>query len=474
MRPSITFPAPGDARSYWLQEALANEPGDPCPQLTRDVEADVCIIGGGYAGMWTALELSASEPSPRIIVLEADICGGGASGRNGGFISPAWYDLEALCRLFGEGPAIELATAYSEQVAGIGEFCEQESIDCWFHAEGALTISSDWQSGYADAVDFLQARGLDEHMVKIDERAVRAIVDTPVARSGILFQPTATIQPARLARGMRRVLLQRGVRIFEDTPGHLEAGSNPARIVAPSGTVTAEHVVLTTGAWATGNPGFRTRLVNVVDCVVATEPIPDKLQEIGWDSHIGLSDARDWIYYLRRTEDDRIVIGGGSGKVTFGGKIGRAVTHDRRLAEDTARGLAWFFPQLKGVKFDYAWGGPMDFSASFTPFFQRLNPGNVFAGLGFSGHGLAATRVGGKILSSLVLGRDDRWSQLPVVGPPLGHLPPEPLRWPIAQLGAWAISSSGLIREHGGADRRIRRLIASGPERYRDRVKGRR
>ena len=469
--PAIEMPTPGSARSFWLQEALAFDPGDPCPPLRGRDTADVCVVGAGFAGLWTAAELVTREPGLRVAVIESDICGAGASGRNGGFIVPSWFDLPEICRIFGDAPGIDLAKAFDEQTDEIGAFCAEHSMDVWYHKDGSLEFISDWQDDHADVLSFLASRGLGDHMVRVDADTARSYADSPIAAGGIFEPDAATIQPARLARALRGFLLNRGVRIYEETPARSVRAGNPAVVVTPGGEIAAGQVVLTIGAWGAGWPGYRTRLSNVADYVVATEPIPDLLDEIGWRTHVGFGDARYWIYYLRKTDDHRIVIGGGAGRAMFGGKVGREATHVRSVAEVAARGLTWFFPQLEGVRFEYAWGGPMDMSRSFVPFFH--SKGNVHAGLGFSGHGVAPTRVGGKILASLVLGTEDRWSSLPVVGPPLGHWPPEPVRWPLARMGIWAIVSRDRAMERTGKDPFVRGLMSQVPQWMRKLVKKR-
>jgi glycine/D-amino acid oxidase-like deaminating enzyme len=180
------------------------------------------------------------------------------------------------------------------------------------------------------------------------------------------------------------------------------------------------------------------------------------------------------LYYLRTTDDGRIAIGGGTTGVVYGGNVGRRATHDRRIAEASARGLLWLFPQLEGVRFTHAWGGPIDQTASFTPFFRTVRPGNVHAGLGFSGHGLAQTKIGGGILASLVQGVRDEWTSLPVVGPEVAKAPPEPLRWPLVRAAVWGLET-GDAREDAGRRRgAIRTLVGDAPIRYRDRLRARR
>ena len=197
--------------------------------------------------------------------------------------------------------------------------------------------------------------------------------------------------------------------------------------------------------------------------MVATEPIGDRIgDDLGWTGWTGIADGRELLYYLRKTDDGRIAIGGGSTGVLWGGSIGRRATHDRRVAEYAARGLLWMFPQLEGVRFTHAWGGPIDMTASFLPFFDTWPSGNVHAGLGFSGHGLSQTKLGGRILASLVLGETDAWSTMPVVGPPIGFAPPEPIRWPLVRAAVWGMES-GIVPTRPGVDIDRSSGCCSGP-----------
>jgi glycine/D-amino acid oxidase-like deaminating enzyme len=464
-------PQPGDVRSFWLQEALAADPGEPCPPLRGRVGADVCIVGGGFAGLWTAHELLDREPGLRIALLEADICGGGASGRNGGFLSSSWHDLPALCHLYGEEPGLRYAQALADQVGAVGEWCSRNRVDAWFHHEGVLGLETNPEQlgAHAEALELSRRLGLDVMQpLGVDE--TRRYVDSPAAVGGVFVRDNAIVQPARLARGLRRVALERGVHIFEGTRVGALDHRRPAVVSTGAGAVRADHVVLTIGAWATGWPGFRTRLGNIADYVVATEPIPDRLREIGWTSGVGIADARDMLYYLRPTDDHRIAIGGGSTGVLYGGTIGRGATKLRGVADVAARGLLYLFPQLEGVRFTHAWGGPIDMSASWTPFFRTLDPGNAHCGLGFSGHGLAATKLGGKTLASMVLGVQDEWSELPVVGDALARTPPEPLRWALVRSAVWGMGRHDRAADAGRRPGVISRALTRAPLAYRERA----
>jgi glycine/D-amino acid oxidase-like deaminating enzyme len=464
-------PAPGAARSFWLQEALGHDPGVPCPPLTTHVAADVCIVGGGFAGLWTAIELSARDPSLRIVLLEQDICGGGASGRNGGFFSSSWWDAPAICALFGEDEGMRYLHALARTVTEVGTWLDAHGVDAWYHHDGILRVATAaWQvePDGSTVEGFLRARGLGDRLGAIPLEEARAIADSPRFVDASFLPDGAVVQPARLARGLRRVALERGAHVFERTRVIGLDRSRPAVVRAMHGAVKASQVVLATGAWAAGWPGFRRSFGVVVDQVVATEPIPDRLAEIGWTSQTGIGDGRELLYYLRPTDDGRIVIGGGALGVVFGGRAdGRAVTHDRRVADAAARGLLWMFPQLEGVRFTHAWGGPIDQTATFLPFFRTLEPGNVHVGLGFSGHGLAQTMLGGRILASLVQGVRDEWSSMPVVGTER-RSPPEPFRFPAVWLSARALERGDRRADDGRPRGALLDAIGYAPLWYRE------
>jgi glycine/D-amino acid oxidase-like deaminating enzyme len=461
-------------RSFWLEEALADDPGAPCPPLRGRVTADVCICGGGFAGLWTAYELTEREPSLEVVLIEADICGAGGSGANGGFFSSSWTDLASLCRIFGEEAGVRYATALGDEVAALGDWIARHEARIDFHHEGILYArAGDWQA-VPDPETFrlLAAYGLSDRLREVDADEARRVADSPRFVGGVVTPDLATVQPAKLARELRRVLLERGVRIFENTPmvdlRTIDAALRgaPVSVETPAGHVVADQVVLTIGAWGVERPEYRRAFAVATDFMVVTEPIPRLIEEIGWTTHRGVADRREMLYYLRRTDDDRIAIGGGALGVVFGDRIrGRAVT-SRRLAEVAAAGLGWLFPPLEGVRFTHAWSGPMDVTPPGLPFFHTWSQGNVHAGLGFSGHGLVPTRVGGKTLASLVLGADDEWSRLPVVGPPLVSVPPEPLRWPLVSAAAWAYERGDRAAQHGRRPGIVAQVASAAMDRY--------
>ena len=463
---------PVGPRSWWLEEALRDDPGAACPPLAGEVSADVCVVGGGFAGLWTAYELTERAPSLQVVVLEADVCGAGGSGANGGFFSPSWTLLAALCHTFGEEGGVRYATALADQVGELGEWVARHAARVDFQHEGILFArAGEWQARAGEeTVRLLASHCLEDRLVEVDAAAARSVADSPRFVGGLTMPDLATVQPAKLARELRRVLLERGVRIHEGTPmTRIDAGA-PRCVATAAGRVAATDVVLTTGAWAVRQPHFRRAFAVCVDFMVVTEPIPERLQEIGWRTHTGIADSRELSFYLRRTEDDRIAIGGGAIGAAYGGRFGGRALTSPRLAAVAARGLSWLFPCLEGVRIDAAWSGPMDMTPASVPFFESSLDGHLHAGLGFSGHGLTATKLGGKTLASLVLHEDDEWSRLPVVGPPFAYVPPEPVRWPLVWSVAWANESGDLARERGGSRGFVRSAVVRAFDAYASRT----
>jgi glycine/D-amino acid oxidase-like deaminating enzyme len=296
-------PIPGLRRAWWLREALAADTSPiPAPPLSGQLHVDVAIIGGGYTGMWTAWFLGEMAPGMKIAILESDICGGGPSGRNGGFLHGWWEQLPYLVEHYGRQAGLQLATAADEVVEGIGGWCSDNEVDAWFTPRGYLRVNAfpatpyDWE-GLPDELARLGAPGVLRHVEPAD---VQHICASPAFREGLLMASAATIQPARLARGLRRVLLERGVGIHEGTRVQFLDYGRPIRLSTPWGFVAADQVVLAANAWASGWPGFRTRMLAWGSYMVITEQIPDRLREIGWTGGEALADSRFTISYSER------------------------------------------------------------------------------------------------------------------------------------------------------------------------------
>ena len=438
------------ARSYWLQEALRHD-RDEAPALEGEARADVAIVGGGYCGLWTALELKERDPSLDVAVIEADICGGGASGRNGGFLMTWWVKFLSLEKLCGTERALMLARAAADNVGEIGAFCSGAGIDPHYRRDGWLwTATGPAQVGaWRDTVEALERRQV--HAFKeldADEVAGRSGSGANIA--GVFEADAATVQPALLARGLRRVALERGVRIYEHSPMTALDRVRPPMVRTPKGTLRAERVVLAMNAWGVRFKELRRRIVVVGTDMVATAPAPERLAELGLDDAVAISDSRLGVRYWRTTVDGRIALGLALGRFAFGGRVGAGFEGESARADEVAANLYELYPALADVPIASSWTGPIDKSASGIPFFGHLGGREDIAyGIGFSGNGVGPTRIGGRILASLALGADDEWTNCGLVDATLGTFPPEPVRFVGAHMVRSAIRAKERAEDEG-------------------------
>jgi len=276
---------PGRQRSWWLREALAAEgEARECPPLNRDVNADVVIVGGGYSGLWCAYFLTERRPDLRVVVLEQDICGGGPSGRNGGFASGWWDELDGLVTLYGAEAAVRACRAISASIEAIGEFCERHAIDAWYRRAGYLFAATGplQEAACREMVRMAGEVGAPEELRELTAEEVQQRCASPAFRTGAFMADGASVQPASLARGLRRVVLERGVSIHEGTPViRLEPGPPPVA-VTPGGSVRAPKAVLAVNAWATGWRQLSRRLVAWSSYIVLTAPAPERVAAVNW------------------------------------------------------------------------------------------------------------------------------------------------------------------------------------------------
>jgi putative aminophosphonate oxidoreductase len=449
----------GVRRSVWLTEALADG-FEASPRLQGDVDADVCIVGGGYTGLWTALRLKEAEPALDVVVVEAGLCGGGASGRNGGFVLSWWSKFITLAKACGTEEALRLAGASAWAVAEIGTFCAAHGIDAHYRGDGWMwSATNRAQLGsWLPTLEALSRVGAEPFRpTDAEETAKRT--GSSVHVGGVLEHSGATVQPALLALGLRRVALERGVRIFEGSPmtglERAEAaepgGSGRPLVRTAKGSVKADRVVLAMNAWAVRFRQVRRSIVVVGSDIVSTEPIPDRLAEIGWTDGLCISDSRLLVHYYRTTQDGRIAFGKGGGQVGFDGRVGRRFEGPSPRRRQVERAFRFVYPMLSDVKVASSWTGPIDRSRNGLPLFDRLHgQPDVVYGVGYSGNGVGPSFVGGRILASLALGVKDEWSECGLVGSHPRGFPPEPARHLGALVVRAAIAHKERVEDRGG------------------------
>jgi glycine/D-amino acid oxidase-like deaminating enzyme len=441
------------AHGYWLEEAGSVV---AAPPLAGDVSADVVVIGGGYAGLWTAWQLR--ERGASVVLLEADVCGHGPSGRNGGFCETLWTHLPSLVERFGRTRALEIATASADSVAAIGAWCETQGVDAWFRREGYVMAST--APAHDAVLDGVLAVAPPERVRALDAAAVRARCDSARFRRGIYVEDDATVQPARLALGLRARVREAGVSVFEHSRVRaLRAGSEVVAETA-GGRVRAGAAVLTVNAATRGFRPLRGRVSVTSSHIVLTEPVPDVIERIGWTGGECITDARTFVHYFRTTADGRIAFGWGGGRLAAGARLGGRVEVDPEVAQLTHEHLVEMFPDLAGRAITHAWGGPIDVSPSHLPQIGTLDGAPVHYAFGFTGNGVGPCHLAGRVLAALAAGEP---APLALVDPEPALVPPEPLAWAGGSLVRRALLRKERLEEAGRTVDPLTRAVAAAP-----------
>ncbi|WP_344619558.1 FAD-dependent oxidoreductase [Dactylosporangium salmoneum] len=411
--------------SFWMS-VLPEAPARPA--LPGDADADVCIVGAGYTGLWTAYYLAVADPSLRIVVLEAQTAGFGASGRNGGWCSALFpKSVAALERSYGRERALALNAAMEASVDEVGRVAAAEGIDCDYAKGGTVVLAR-------TPVQLERARHEAEEAAGygIDLRLLSAAEATErVGATGVLgatFTPhCAAIQPAKLVRGLAAACERRGVRIFERTP---VTRLTRRRAETPHGTVRAPIVVRATEGFTPRLPGLRRAIAPVYSLMIATDPLPASFwAAAGLAGRETFSDHRHLIIYGQRTADDRLAFGGRGAPYHYGSAVDPSFDLEPRVFAELRRVLGELFPSLGDVPVAHTWGGPLgiarDWMASVG---LDAATGLAWAG-GYVGDGVGTANLAGRTLAHLIRGIDSDLVGLPWVGHRSPPWEPEPLRW---------------------------------------------
>ena len=427
---------------------------EPAAQLEGELEADVAIVGGGYTGLWTALALKERDPDLAVVVLEAEECGLGPSGRNGGFVHGYWSHLPRLRERFGDEGALAVAHAGDRIVPGIRDFCERHQADVWLREGGMLRVSAAraQDAAVGDEVEAARELGNPEEAVLLEGEALAERIRSPRFRKGVFMRDGATVQPARLVRALRRAVLACAPVHEHSRVTRIDDG----RVETAHGRLRAKDVVVATNAAAAGWKPLSRRLTVFGSYVVLTEPVPELLEQIGWTGGEAVFDGRMFLHYFRTTNDGRVLMGSGSGPIGYGGRLDTRFTEDAATGARAEQGLRRLLPGLADARITHSWGGPIDVSSDHLPFFGTVPGTRIHYGAGYSGHGVGPSWLGGQILARLVQGVDDELTRLPLVTRRVPKLPPEPLR----RLGGGLVRASIMACEEAEEEGRRPSLAA--------------
>jgi glycine/D-amino acid oxidase-like deaminating enzyme len=432
-----------DPPSWWWAQ-LGGLP-EPRPPLEGDREADVCIVGAGYTGLWTALELCRADPSLDVVVLEREVAGFGASGRNGGWVLGEVSIGSRMRAAAGDGAVAELDRAAQQTVDEVGSACAREEIDCDFVKGGSLTVA---QTAPQLARLRTAARG---EMLDAEQAAARVRV---AGMRGARFTPhCARVQPAKLVRGLAAAAERRGATIHERTPA---LALEPHAVRTPNGTVRARWVVRATEGYTAALPGLRRTLLPLWSSMIVTEPLDAATwEQIGWDGRETIDDAAHVYCYLQRTADDRIAIGGRGRPYLFGSGTDRANGVPDTTVRHLRARLARLFPALRDTPIAHAWAGVFGVSRDWAAAVHcDRQSGMCWAG-GYAGEGVAAANLAARTLRDLVLGHDTELTRLPWVAHTAPDWEPEPLRWLAVQAVYGGLRAADAIEDRTGRPSRL-------------------
>jgi glycine/D-amino acid oxidase-like deaminating enzyme len=433
------------------------------PPLERDLQVDVCIVGAGFTGLWTALSLAQRDPSVRIAVLEREVAGFGASGRNGGWCSALFATSDsALTRRYGRDAMQAMRRAMQNTVDLVGATAAAEGIECHFTKGGTIDVArTAAQKRRAEAeIEEARAHGFgpeDLRWLDQTEAATRIGVSDVI---GATFTPhCAVLQPALLARGLADAVQRRGVTLYEHTevtdivPG--SDGHGPT-VRTRGATVSADVVVRAVEAWTPTLPGHQRAIVPVYSLMVATEPLGAEFwAQGGLADRATFADYRHMIIYGQRTDDGRIAFGGRGAPYHFGSSVRPSFDREPAVHQLLRQTLMELFPALTPDRFTHAWGGPLGIPRDWHSSVGLDNTtGLAWAG-GYVGDGVATTNLAGRTLADLITGADSDLVRLPWVNHVSREWEHEPLRWLGVNAGLWTMKLADRSETRTGKTSRL-------------------
>jgi glycine/D-amino acid oxidase-like deaminating enzyme len=428
---------------YWL-DADPLEP-EPHATLIGETTTDLCIVGAGYTGLWTALLAKEKNPERNVIIIEQLETGAGASGRNGGFCSYSLTHgfMNGYSRFKDEMAIIERLGR--ENLEAIEATIKKYGIDCQFELTGEISVANEeWQM--EDLIEIANLRNSFGDSVQIlSKEEMQARVHSPISVGG-LWDPdgTALIDPARLVWGLEQACIKSGVVIYENTSAlWLERASKGIIVHTPYGTVYAQKVALATNIYRSLIRRAKKYVVPVYDFQLVTEPLtPQQMESIGWKDREGLSEAGNQFHYYRLTKDNEILWGGYDAIYNFRGKVRHEYETSAETYAHLAQAFLETFPQLQGIKFTHGWGGAIDTCSRFTQFWGKAHRGKVAYVMGYTGLGVGASRFGAQVMLDLLDGEDNERTRLKMVRRKPLPFPPEPFKFIFIRLTQWSLNRS--------------------------------
>ncbi|MEY4174322.1 MAG: Gamma-glutamylputrescine oxidoreductase [Actinomycetota bacterium] len=434
--------ADADPYPYWYDDA--DEP-DSNPTLVRTESCDLCVIGGGYNGLWTAIIAKERDPSRDVVLIEAHEVGSQASGRNGGFMESSLTHgvANGQERFPKELPLLEELGL--KNLNDIEAAIKKYGIDCDYERTGVIDVATTGHApNYVDELrdDFAQLRSLGQKVEWLDEAAMRSQVNSPTYLGGLWRKDRAAlVDPARLAWGLKSAAMSLGVRIYEDTKATaIERDGVGVLVTTPLGRIRAGKVALATNASKPLLKRVGHYIAPVYDYCMVTEPLSNaQLAEVGWKLRQGLSDIGNQFHYYRLTADNRILWGGYDVIYYWRGRINPELESRPETWAKLSKNFFDTFPQLEGLKFTHTWGGAIDTCSRFCVFWGRGMQGRVAYSVGYTGLGVASTRFGAEVMLDILDGKRSKATETEFVKTKPIPFPPEPFRFIGIQATRWSL-----------------------------------
>jgi glycine/D-amino acid oxidase-like deaminating enzyme len=418
--------------SYWLE--TAGEDLTPRPALQHSTDVDVAILGAGFSGLWTAYYILRANPGLSIAVVEKEIVGFGASGRNGGWCSPEFpVNPAVLVERYGQQATRSLLLAMHDTVEEVRHVCEAEQIDAHFHKGGSLSLArGPHQLPLIRAAHAVyQHLGLDDRNLLLSAEETRAQVNVANVYGALWTPESARVHPGRLVRGLARAVERRGATIYEQTEVLSFEGGGTPRFLTPAGELRAKlGIVLAGEAYLSRLPALHRALLPVYSLIVLTEPLtPAQWSRIGWQNRETISSNRLTVDYLTQTADGRILFGSRGAPYVFGSKINEDQDRHEKTHSSARRAVVEWFPSLEGIHFTHAWGGPLGMPRDWMPAVAFDPTSRIGTARGYTGQGVATTNLAGRLLANLILEKHTGLETLPLAQRLSRNWEIEPFRW---------------------------------------------
>ena len=419
-------------QSPWFIEALEKEKNLTVNELNLNLNCDICIIGGGYTGLWTAIKIKEKKPHLNIVLIEKDLCGSGASGRNGGCMIPQSTKFQGIRDVVGVDDAKKMVLSTEAAVKNIKDFCSENKINAEIRDDGILYGATNiFHKGAFEGL----IRDLNEHNInsweRLSKEKVQDITKSKKFVDGYFSPIGGSLQPAVLVRGLKKIAENNGIKIFEKSTVISYNHKKEIHVKTNNGSVTCEKLVFAINAWTPNFLPFLSRSVVLVSSdMIITAPIQNELQNLGLNNGLVILDSNLFTHYSRTTPDGKIILGKGGNTFSFRNKVISSFDGPSTIEKFLKKSLVSFYPSLKETKITTSWNGPSERTKTGFPFFgYHPKNKNISYAFGYSGNGVLTCNVGGEILSSMTLDENNKWTDSNFCKGPLKNFPPEPFRW---------------------------------------------